>query len=60
MRITFLQLPVVTLADSLYHRLQIRYPSGVKTALRKLSLNPTPAFMQLRPKHGLKMVVRAT
>jgi hypothetical protein len=34
--------------------------SGIKTALRKLSRNPTPTGVgQLRPKHGLKMIVRA-
>ena len=29
----FFRIPVVSLADSLYHRLQLRYPFGIKTGL---------------------------
>ena len=32
-RLAFFALPVVTLADSLYHRLQIRYPFGIRADL---------------------------
>jgi hypothetical protein len=30
----FYAIPVVSLADSLYHRLQIHYPFGIKCAVR--------------------------
>jgi len=33
MRLAFYILPVVSLADSLYHRLQIRYPFGIKISV---------------------------